>query len=430
MHERTVLVLIFEFFIINSIIRYKSQKIYYTVYYRTQFQIPCFCDILFPMAQIIPVASGKGGVGKSLLSANLAIALGQQGKTVVLVDLDLGASNLHLVIGLRPGTASLGSWFTEKSEFKDIIQPTDYQNVSFIAGDSQIPDLTSLKYSQKVKLMRNLKNINADYVILDLGAGTHQFILDMFLLSPQGIIVSAPAVTATLNGYLFLKNACFRLLYTTFKRGTPGRNYIDQIKKDPKAMQKLYIPQLVQQLSQVDPETTQLFVNRMNQFRPRLVMNMVEDPKDADRASRIKTSCNQYLGLEIEYLGIMFRDMLQDKALASQLPVVVYKPQSVLGQGIYRIADKVIAAQPRQFDTVFDAETINGDHFNDVEEEASEDYNFKLSGIDDLVSGGSLTPGEMAEMIKAQTYELTQLKKENQLLRSKLLQASQQGFKV
>ena len=170
------------------------------------------------MSQIIPIASGKGGVGKSLLSANLAIALGQQGKKVVLADLDLGASNLHLVVGQRPGKASLGSWFTEKNDFREIIQPTDYQNVSFIAGDSQIPDLTSLKHLQKVKLIRNLKNIDADYIILDLGAGTHQFILDMFLLSPQGIIVSAPAVTATLNGYLFLKNAVFRLLTPPSKR--------------------------------------------------------------------------------------------------------------------------------------------------------------------------------------------------------------------
>ena len=77
--------------------------------------------IIENMAQIIPIASGKGGVGKSLLSANLAIALGQQGKRVVLVDLDLGASNLHLVIGQHPGAASLGSWFTEKTMFKDIM---------------------------------------------------------------------------------------------------------------------------------------------------------------------------------------------------------------------------------------------------------------------------------------------------------------------
>lgn len=381
------------------------------------------------MSQIIPIASGKGGVGKSLLSANLAIALGQSGKKVVLVDLDLGASNLHLVIGQHPGTASLGSWLTEKSDFKDIVCPTDYRNVSFIAGDSQIPDLTSLKHAQKVKLIRNLNNIDADYVILDLGAGTHQFILDMFLLSPQGIIVTAPAVTATLNGYLFLKNAVFRLLYTTFKRGTPGRQYLDELKKDSTTMQKLYIPQLVQALGQVDSQNTQLFINRMQQFRPRLVMNMIEDPKDADKISRIKNSCNQYLGLDIEYLGVMFRDMLQDKALSSQLPIVVYKPQSVLGQAVYRIADKINATQMHKFDSGFTPDSFN-DNFHEAEEEADADYSFKLSGIDDYVSGGNLTTGEMAEMIKTQSYELTQLKKENNLLKSKLLKAASQGFKL
>ena len=381
------------------------------------------------MSQIIPIASGKGGVGKSLLAANLAVALGQGGKRVVLVDLDLGASNLHLVIGQRPGIASLGTWFSGKTDFKDIIQPTDYQNVYFIAGDSQIPDLTSLKYNQKIRLIRNLKNINCDYLILDLGAGTHQFILDMFLLSPQGIVVTAPAVTATLNGYLFLKNAVFRLMATSFKRGTPGRDYLEQLKKDPLQMQKLYIPQLVQTLSKVDSQNTQLFIKRMQQFRPRLIMNMIEDPKDADRATRIKNSCNQYLGLEIEFLGLTFRDIVQDKALSSQLPVVVYKPQSVLGQAIYRIADKIIAAPAHQFDADFTPESGN-DNFQNIEDEANEDYNFKISGIDDLVSGGTLSTSELAEMIKTQNYEITQIRKENLLLRSKLLKAAEQGFKI
>lgn len=382
------------------------------------------------MSQIIPIASGKGGVGKSLLSANLAIALGQQGKRVVLVDLDLGASNLHLVIGQKPTSESLGSWLTDKTDFKNIIKPTDYQNVFFIAGDSQIPDLTSLKYSQKVKLIRNLKNIDCDYLILDLGAGTHQFILDMFLLSPQGIVVSAPAITATLNGYLFLKNVVFRLLYTTFKKGTPGRAYIDDLKKNAATMQNLYIPQLVQGLSQVDPQNTQIFISRMQQFRPRLVMNMIEDPKDAERATRIKTSCNQYLGLELEYLGLMYRDMLQDKALASRLPVVVYKPQSVLGQAVYRIADKVISAPVYQFDAGFNPEENGKDNFQDVDSEANDDYNLRMSGIEDLVASGSLSISELAEMIKSQNYEITQLKKENQLLKSKILKAAQQGFRV
>ena len=168
----------------------------------------------------------------------------------------------------------------------------------------------------------------------------------------------------------------------------------------------------------------------MQMFRPRLVMNMIEDPKDAERAQRIKTSCNQYLGLEVEFLGLMYRDMLQDKALASQLPVVVYKPQSVLGQAIYRISDKVISSPVLKFDEEFDPETLGGDNFQGIEDEANEDYNVRLSGIDDLVSGGTLSISELAEMIKTQNYEITQLKKENILLKSKIVKAAQQGFKI
>jgi flagellar biosynthesis protein FlhG len=380
--------------------------------------------------QIIPVASGKGGVGKSLLSANLAIALGQAGKKVVLADLDLGASNLHLALGQHVNpAASLGAWLTDKGQFADIIAPTEYENVSFIAGDSQIPGLTALKPFQKTKLVRSFHSLDADYLVLDLGAGTHQIILDMFLLSPQGIVVTAPTVTATLNGYLFLKNAVFRLMYTTYKKGTPGYDQLEKLRKDSTSLQRLYIPKLVESLRTCDAENTQLFMSRMKQFRPRLIMNMIDDPKDADKAQRIRRSCSQYLGLEIEHLGIMYRDSLQDKALSSQLPIIVYKPQAVLSQAIYRIAEKVLAAEPRSFDDNYVPDDSE-DTFQAATEEAADDYEYKLSAIDDLVGSGTLTVGELAETIKTQQYELTQLKKENILLKSKLVQAAQQGFKV
>ena len=115
--------------------------------------------------QIIPVASGKGGVGKSLLSANLALALGQAGKRVLLVDLDLGASNLHLVLGHPGAKERIGTFFTGQSKFEDIIHQTDYMNVSFIAGDSEIPGLTSLKVSQKNELIRSFNKVFMSFLI-------------------------------------------------------------------------------------------------------------------------------------------------------------------------------------------------------------------------------------------------------------------------
>lgn len=380
--------------------------------------------------QIIPIASGKGGVGKSLLSANLAVSLGQLGKKVVLVDLDLGASNLHLAIGQNVKNCSIGTYLTDKSSFASIIEPTDYENVSFIAGDSQIPGLTALKAPQKVKLVRNLHSLEADFVILDLGAGTHQIILDMFLQSPQGIIVTSPTVTAVLDGYLFIKNCVFRLMYTTFRKGTPGRDLLDGLRKDSDKMKSLYIPKLIENLKAVDYQNALLFVARLQQFSPRLVINMIDDPKDVDKAQRIRNSCSQYLGCELEYLGVMYRDALQDKALASRLPVTVYKPHSVISTAIMRIAQKVADSKPRRFDSAFNVAIDSGATFMQAEEEAAEDYNIKLSGIDDLVGSGQLSTGELVEMIKTQSFELTQVKKENLFLKSKIVKAAKMGFKV
>ena len=360
--------------------------------------------------QILPIASGKGGVGKSLLSANLAIALGQAGKKVVLADLDLGASNLHLAIGQTIKNNSIGTYLTDKTQFKDIIEPTEYENVSFIAGDSQIPGLTSLKAAQKEKLVRNFRNIDADFLVLDLGAGTHQIILDMFLQSPQGILVTSPTVTATLD--------------------SSGYEYLENLKKSSESMKNLYIPKITEELAKVDPKNTAVFKTRMRQFRPRLVLNMIDDPKDADRAQRIRNSCTQYLGMEIEYLGLMYRDHFQDKALASRLPVVIYKPHSVLAQAIYRIAEKVIAAESREFDKEFTEIIDSASTFSFAEDDANNDYQFKLSGIDDLIAGGELKTSELIEMIKNQQYELAQIKKENLLLKSKIVRAVKQGFKL
>ena len=388
-----------------------------------------FRAILFIM-QILPIASGKGGVGKSLLSANLAIALGQAGKKVVLADLDLGASNLHLAIGQNVRNNSIGTYLTDKTSFQNIVEPTEYENVSFIAGDSQIPGLTALKSVQKTKLIRNFHSLDTDFLILDLGAGTHQIILDMFLQSPQGILVTAPTVTATLDGYLFLKNAVFRLMNKTFKRGSNGWQFLEQLKKSSESMKSLYIPKLVEALKKVDPANTELFISRMNQFRPRLVMNMIDDPKDADRAMRIRNSCKQYLGMDLEYLGLMYRDQLQDKALSSRLPVVIYKPNSVLSQAIFRIAEKIISAEPRQFDSAFINAIDTAATFNQAEEDANDDYNLKLSGIDDIISGGQLSTGELIEMIKSQQFEINHLKSENILLKSKIVKAAQMGYKI
>ncbi len=378
---------------------------------------------------ILPIASGKGGVGKSLLASNLSIALGQAGKRVVLVDLDLGASNIHLILGMGNVRKGIGTFLNNTEiSFDEIILDTEYENLRFVPGDAEIPGMANVSTAQKTKLIRRIMGLDADFVILDLGAGTSYNIIDFFLTSSQGIIITAPTLTSTLNAYLFLKNAVFRIIYTSFGKKSPGRQYLENLRKDGTSLQKVYIPRLLERLREADAEGYEIFTERINHFKPLLVMNLLEDPKDGDKAQKIRRSCKEYLDVEMEHLGIMYRDHLQDIALGSRIPVIVYKPQSVISQAMYRIADKILQKETKD-SSLIDIQTFE-ESFQTAELEAEIDYGVKEQDVEHLLHSGALTRGDLIETVKTQQYEIQSLKKENQLLKTKLLQAARQGFLV
>jgi flagellar biosynthesis protein FlhG len=377
--------------------------------------------------RIIPIASGKGGVGKSLTSANLAVAFAQAGRRVVLTDLDLGASNLHLVIGHRAPEAGIGTFLNDaRSDFSKVVVDTDVPGLRFIPGDAEIPGTANLKAVQLKALVRRLLGLDTDILILDLGAGTHQSILDFFLLSGQGIIVTTPTVTATLNAYVFLKNTVFRLMYMAFTKGTKAYEFLERLRKEGAGLQKLYIPKIIPEIKRIDPASYDKFKNHIDRLHPRLIMNMIEDPKDADVAMKIRRSCEEYLDLKIEHLGIMYRDSIQDTALAARLPVVLYKPQSILAQAIYRIADKILQSEEDSFAY---ADRDIDESFQEASMEAEIDFENKMEYVEELLHAGVLTQGDLVETVRSQQFEISKLKKENNLLKLKLSKAMSQGFK-
>ncbi len=377
--------------------------------------------------RILPIASGKGGVGKSLVAANLSVAFAQAGKRVILADLDLGASNLHLVVGHRSPQSGIGTFLGDtRSDFNKVVAETDIPNLRFIPGDAEIPGSANLKQAQITALARRLLGLDADILILDLGAGTHQSILDFFLLSGQGIIVTAPTVTATLNAYLFLKNAVFRLMHSSFPKGSKAAEYLEKVRKDASGLQKLYVPKLMEAIRAVDPESHGRFKERIALFHPRLIMNMVEDPKSAETASKIRRSCAEYLDLQIEHLGVVYRDSMQDAALSARLPILLYKPQSILSQGIYRIADKILQSEE-------DAAPLEGrsieESFLEAGMEAEVDFEAKMGYVEELLHCGALSMGDLVETVKSQQFEISQLRKENLFLKTKMAAALSQGFR-
>ena len=380
--------------------------------------------------RIIPVASGKGGVGKSLVSANLGVAFAQAGKRVVVADLDLGASNLHLVLGQHAPKQGIGTFLNNtKMNFNEVIANTDVPGLRFIPGDTEIPGLANLKVTQTRALVRRLIALqdSTDILVLDLGAGTHVSILDFFLLSNQGIIVTAPAVTAVLNAYVFLKNTVYRLMTTSFKRDSKARKYLNKLRVDGSGPQKMYIPRILPEIQKIDRVSYIAFTAKLEKLRPRIIMNMVDEPKDAELSMKIRRSCEEYLDVKLEHLGIMYRDSLQDTALAARLPVTLYKPQSVLAQAVYRISEKVLASDD---DTCILDDSQIDESFQEAEQEAEADFDSKMDYIEDLLHSGTLSQGDLVETVKTQQLEISKLKKENNFMKMKLSLAFKQGFRV
>jgi len=383
--------------------------------------------------RIIPIASGKGGVGKSLVAANLGVALAQASQRVIVADLDLGASNLHLVLGHLAPKVGIGTFLNNlklnlpETSITDVIAETDVRGLRFIPGDTEIPGTANLKTSQLKALVKQLLALesDADVLILDLGAGSHQSILDFFLLSGQGIVVSAPTVTAVLNAYVFLKNAVFRLMNTSFHRNSKVGKYLEKLRSEGTGTQKLHIPKILPEIEKIDSAAYEKFKKRLDSLHPRLIVNMVSEPKDADVAMKIRRSCEEYLDLKIDHLGVIYRDAAQDTALASKMPITIYKPKSILSQAIYRIADKITESGEDTF--VPDSEQIE-DSFQEAGMEAESDFESKMDYIGELLHSGTLTQGDLIETVKSQQMEISKLRKECNFIKKKLTQAIEMGF--
>jgi flagellar biosynthesis protein FlhG len=213
-------------------------------------------------------------------------------------------------------------------------------------------------------------------------------------------------------------------MYTKFPKGTEANNYLERIRKDTAGNQRLYIPQMLKEIERIDPESYKKFAEAAAHFHPRLILNMIEDPKDADVAMKIRRSCEEYLDIKVEHLGVMYRDGIQDTALSSRLPVVLYKPQSIISQAIYRIADKILESPDENY--TLTTEDID-ESFQEASLEAEIDFENKMEYVEELLHTGALTQGDLLETVKSQQLEISKLKKENNFLKHRLNQAASKG---
>ena len=123
--------------------------------------------------QIWSVGGGKGGIGKSLLTASLGFQLARMGKRVVLIDADLGGANLHTCLGLPGPERTLADFIQRRADrIEDVVVETGFSGLRLISGASDFLAAANIKHAQKVRVLNRIRALDVDVVLLDLGAGT------------------------------------------------------------------------------------------------------------------------------------------------------------------------------------------------------------------------------------------------------------------
>jgi flagellar biosynthesis protein FlhG len=290
--------------------------------------------------RIISIGGGKGGIGKSLISANLGIELARRGKRVVLVDADLGGANLHTTLGMEVPRRTLSDFIERKvHRIDDVVTPTGIANLGLVSGALDHLDAANPRHAQKMRLLRHVQQLDADFAILDLGAGTHTNVLDFFLVSDHGVLVLVPEPTAVENAYRFVKAAFWRRM----RNVAQVYGYEPLLRSVMEGASFRSPVELVETVSRRDAEAGQNLARQLAAFRPRLVVNQARTAQDGEIGRAVVAAWRKYFGLEMDYLGFIQYDDEMWRTLRARRPLLIERPDAPAAKAFATIVDGLLA---------------------------------------------------------------------------------------
>lgn len=297
------------------------------------------------MAQVISVASGKGGVGKSVVSANLALVLAQKGKQVVLVDLDVGGADAHVLVGLLNPPRTLTDFLNHRIEqLDDLAHPLPiHPNLRIIPGTGDTLATANMAYSQKKRLIRNFQDIHADVIVVDIGAGASYHTLDFFLMADHHVAVATPDPTSVLDLYRFIKLAAIRRVLSMFviqdvlAEGLANRDYSS-------------VEEVLDVAGKTDESGRTIAETTLRAFQPALILNRVSGRARVN-VLQLKKLLKEYVGGNLTLLGEIPDDPAMEQAVRAYVPVVQHAPTSPAATALLKTGEtllQLLTAPPAQ----------------------------------------------------------------------------------
>lgn len=288
------------------------------------------------MAIKISIGSGKGGVGKTMIMANLAMLLARAGKKVCLIDLDIGGADTHIVYGLFEPKKTLTDFLTRKVEDIQEVAHTfyAYNGLQLIAGTGDTLQTANMTFQEKLRLLRAIDHIEADIVLLDVGAGTSYHALDFFMHSDIQICVTLPDPTSIMDLYNFLQLATIRKMLTSFL----SKSDVASILKTSSFNSLGEVFELAEQTS---PGARSMAQEALRYFHPLLIVNR-DSQNGRLNKGKLKKMVHKYLGIEIPELGEIPEDPQVSHALKAFLPISELYPDSPSSVAMRKSSEKLV----------------------------------------------------------------------------------------
>jgi flagellar biosynthesis protein FlhG len=285
---------------------------------------------------IIAFGGGKGGSGKTSLTVGLGLCLAAAGKTVILVDGDLGGANLNTALGSPEAKHTSVDFFIRRDvAVKDLFVPTRFKNLHFISGQGGVLGLANPRYSQKLKFINQLKRLDAEFVLLDLGAGTTYDTLDFFLASDRGVLVTSPDPLSINKAYGFLKAAVYRNIARLCSDDAVVSSHIEQMAA--RAFRPT-IGQFLSGLKAESPESCAFVRKRLHEQPIGLILNMVMHHGEVMDAHKLIGDISRNIGIAVDFLGSVAFDPSVRLSIRKQVPFVIDRPKSIASQDVLKIA--------------------------------------------------------------------------------------------
>ncbi|MBI4558542.1 MAG: P-loop NTPase [Candidatus Hydrogenedentes bacterium] len=291
--------------------------------------------------EILAVGGGKGGVGKTCFAVNLAIEIARKGWRVVLFDADLSCSNVETILGTR-SERRLDDFFYQRGgkDLKSILSETQYENLRLIPGSTGLLDVANPKFQQKQALIKQLRELEADLIVVDLDAGAHLNTLDFFLMTDtHGVLVITPEKTSIDNAFKFLRAALFRRIERFYQSAEVG-----MVLKRNESLSDFLAS--VRNAEFFEEGLRQQIVGEImaiaNAIRPRIVVNRAHNAYEAQIAANILAKyARQYLLIEPSTLGFLYFDKCVLEAVNCGVPFVVSHPKQKISVCVSDIANRL-----------------------------------------------------------------------------------------